>query len=169
MVDVACLWTNDCSIRAGLKDVGLMSMIAGMAKYTSRDYTEMANQNVRSILQRIEPAMDKRLRSCTESFSELGFLMLIAYQLEDLIPYTAENIHFSSDKLGVEVGDTFEFGAAAVMAAQDDGLSIGAVADLAGLDGASSSEEDWDIADLDELDAWDASEQGVSADQFWLV
>lgn len=142
-----------------------MSMIAGMAK-TSRDYAEMAGQNVRSILQRIEPSAEKRLRSCTESFSELGFLMLIAYQLDDLIPYTADNIHFSSEKVGVDIGDTFEFGGASLLAAHTQAMDVGVAVDLADLDDISSDQEDWDAAEIDD---WDMPEQDSAADQFWLV
>ena len=149
--------------------MGLMSMIAGMSRYTSRDYAEMAGQNIRSILQRIEPSVEKRLRSCTESFSELGFLMLIAYQLEDLIPYSAENVHFSADKLGVDIGDTFEFGGASFFAAQSELLDLGVVAEIADLDDMGADEAEWDVAELDDAENWTSQEEDAAADQFWLV
>ena len=102
-------------------------MHAAVSYVSGRRYQEMASERIKSILTRSDTP-SRRLRTCSESFSELGFLMLIAYQLEDIIEWSQPLVDFPSafEASSLPGDDVFDFRASeaapAIESAAEDGV-----------------------------------------------
>lgn len=110
--------------------VGVIVMIFPAHGVSAPDYGAMAQRHVGGMIRRKSQSAAQRLRICGESFSELGFLMLIAYQLGDAAAYYTDVTPASAEASAALSEDgAFDFVAAAI--ATDDDAVLSALADAA--------------------------------------
>lgn len=117
-MDMSSSWTSQSAMGATTAQyrplvdrptVGLRPASAGRLKATA---------------DKAEGAVARRLRLCGDSINELGFVMLIAYQLEDFMPYSLWGVDLFSGAGAMDDDDAaFEF-VGADMAELDDSAAL---------------------------------------------
>lgn len=142
-------------------------MFAPSPCHSSNEYADLARQRAGAILRRVEPSVARRLRTCSESFSELGFLMLIAYQLEDLVAYSGDTVHFYAAAPTPAVDDTFDF---EPEAAPDEALADASIEFVRPAWAAAEAEIKVDVYAV-EADNWAFTDDAMTTapEQLWLA